>query len=388
VTDWTPPPGWEPVDWPPPGWELVKGGGIRPATPPRLRPVPERTRHLEYLELPELLARADRAPSTFLIDELWPADAYGVIGAEDKAGKTWAICDLAVSIATGTPWLGRFACEQGPVQILFGEGGPRGLHRRLDAVCRERGLAIGQLDGRLRVALAVPRLTNAVHLQEIADELADHPARAVLLDPFYLAAPAGKGADLYAMGEALGAIQAVSQDAGAALVTSVHWNKTGEGTGARRFSGVGPGAWGRVLGSAGVEQRHTDADGASIVTLRWEFSGGEIADTAFRMRRRVWAADRHDLRSPLTYEVEVTDEGVPIVAGLEGLSPAARRVLTALGTEPTTVREIGDVLARDGQGPPLKPRTIQRGLQALADAGLADGEKGDGVTAPARWWRL
>jgi len=46
----------------------------------------------------------------WLIQGLWPADAYGVLAAQEKAGKTWAALDLAVSVATGQPWLDHFAC--------------------------------------------------------------------------------------------------------------------------------------------------------------------------------------------------------------------------------------------------------------------------------------
>jgi AAA domain len=46
----------------------------------------------------------------WLIQGLWPADAYGVLAAQEKAGKTWAALDLAVSVATGRPWLDHFAC--------------------------------------------------------------------------------------------------------------------------------------------------------------------------------------------------------------------------------------------------------------------------------------
>ena len=41
----------------------------------------------------------------------WPADAYGVMGAEDKAGKTWAVLDLAVSVVGGTPLFGSLPVE-------------------------------------------------------------------------------------------------------------------------------------------------------------------------------------------------------------------------------------------------------------------------------------
>ena len=96
-------------------------------------------------------------------------------------------------------------------------------------------------------------------------ELAAHPAALVIVDPLYLAvAGAATGADLYGMGAVLAGIQAVCQHAGAALVVVTHWNKTGEGRGAKRISGVGPGAWGRVLASVGTTQAAFEPDEVDV----------------------------------------------------------------------------------------------------------------------------
>jgi hypothetical protein len=62
-------------------------------------------------DLAAVLARvATAGPPAWLIQGVWPRDAYGVFAAEDKAGKTWAMLDLACSVAAGVPWLGHFAC--------------------------------------------------------------------------------------------------------------------------------------------------------------------------------------------------------------------------------------------------------------------------------------
>lgn len=65
--------------------------------------------------------------------------------------------------------------------------------------------------------------------------------------------------------------------------------------------------------------------------------------------------------------------------------PAARRILGVLGTspEPLTVRQVGDALAAQTDGP-LKQRTIQDALRTLADAGIAD-EMPSGPGKPALW---
>ena len=352
-----------------------------------------RGRGLVIEDLAEVLARVDAAgPPAWLVEGIWPRDAYGVFAAEDKAGKTWAILDLAVAVAAGAPWLGHFPCPpSGRVLVFLGEGGERAMVRRLRAVAAHHGVDLAELAELrlLRLCFRVPTLTSGEDLATIEAELADRPAALVVVDPLYLAVGAGAtGSNLYAMGAVLSAIQGVCQQAGAALVVVTHWNKTGEGTGAARISGVGPGAWGRVLASAGVAHRATDpATKASTVVLGVEVIGGELADTSFRVRRRVWADDPTDLASPLRYTVEVLPDTPPPSpgAGAEAsLRPSGQWVLAALraGGAMQTVKQLGDRTAADGH--PLKERTLQTALGELDAAGLATG------TEPApglpRYW--
>jgi len=354
------------------------------ADPPRVDEEAPRV-PLAVHDLADVLARvATAGEPKWLIDGLFPSDAYGVLGAEDKAGKTWAGLDLAVSVAAGVPWLDTFDCSQAPVLLFLGEGGERATIRRLEAMAASKNLKLADLP--LRLCFAVPRLTDREQLHAVAGEFAAHPPGLVLLDPLYLAAAGAKGSDLYAMGEILGNLQRLVQGAGAALVVLAHWNKTGTGNGADRFSGVGPGAWGRVLGSAAVEQRVTDPDGASNVLLHWRFTGSEIADRSFRMRRRV-RAESPELSSALTYEVLVTlDEGTEAAAGSTGLSPSRTRVLDALrlSGEMVSTAQIGDRIADDGRGFPLKHRTIQVSLQELEGLGLVEGT--EAAAGVARYW--
>jgi hypothetical protein len=335
----------------------------------------------------ELLGMVEEAPADWLIEGLWPQASYGVIGAEDKAGKTWAALDLAVSVATGTDWHGRFPCSQGGVLALLGEGGERAFHRRLEAICASKGVLMIDLEGRLRLRLVPTDISSADELRRLSFELSENPPAVVILDPLYLSMGDAKSSDLYGMGKVLRGLQVVCRRVNAALVVVTHWNKTGQGNGANRFTGVGPGAWGRVLASVAVESRAVDRDGRSTVTLGWEITGGEIADTRFRVRRRVRAADPLDLTSPLEYEVDVADEGEAV--GGEGPNLTQQRVLAALAgssaVAPLTVRLIGDALARDGKGMALKERTIQIALSKLQDAGRVQGAD-DGAGTPRRWW--
>ena len=207
-----------------------------------------------------------------------------------------------------------------------------------------------------------------------------------MLDPLYLAAAGASGSNLYDMGAVLQAIQGVCQHAGCALLVVTHWNKTGDGRGADRISGAGPAAWARVICSVSIQHRGGDPDGASTVLLGVELIGGEIADTRFRIRRRVQAEDPADLGAPLSYRVEVLagDDGQDLDPAAAGLSPSRQWVLAALqaGGAMQTVKQLGDRLAEAGR--PLKPRTIQTALGELEQTGLAQGsDEGNGR---ARYW--
>jgi hypothetical protein len=351
------------------------------------------SRTLQVRSIREILDELRNAGQrTWLVQRLWPGDAYGVLGAQDKAGKTWGLLDLAVSVASGTPWLGRFPCPNpGQVTMFLGEGGMPGTVRRLEAVAAHKGLELVDLP--LRLEFKAPNLGREEHLRFIAEELAAYPPRLMCLDPFYLTTGGRSGTNLNEMGELLASVQALCEDAGSALVVNVHWNKTGTGKGAERFTGVGPSAWGRVLGSASVEQSTVEADGKTTnVTLGWEFKGGEIADIAFRMRRRVWADDPDDLDSPLHYEVEITGEGVRAAVVAEGpgesLGYAQRRVIAAMrqGGKLLKVNTIGDGIAQDGLGSPLKVQTIRNALQGLERLGLVEGS--EEVPGLHRHWSL
>jgi hypothetical protein len=325
----------------------------------------------------------------WLVQGLWPADAYGVLAAQEKAGKTWAALDLAVSVATGQPWLDHFNCPTpGPVLVFLGEGGERATVRRIEAIATSKGVDPDQLADQLRLCFRVPRLAApgaGSELAAIQAELAAHPAALVVLDPLYLAAAGASGSSLYDMGAVLQAIQGVCQQAGCALLVVTHWNKTGDGRGADRISGAGPAAWARVICSIAVHYRGSDPDGASSIVLEVELIGGELADTRFRIRRRIHAEDPADLGAPLSYAVEVLavdDEDLDPAAA--ALSKSRQWVLTALraGWDLQTVKQLGDRLAQAGH--PLKPRTIQTALGELEAAGLAAGsEEGNGR---ARYW--
>jgi hypothetical protein len=334
-------------------------------------------------------ARADAASDVrWLARPIWPGDAYGMLAAGWKVGKTWFVWDLAVSVASGGAWLGAYPVEtQGPVLMFLGEGGERKMTRRGRAVAEAKGLKLEDLP--IRACHRAPNLTSADHLEQIRREVRQSRPVLVIVDPLYLAAGNANSADLFAMGDVLVGLQVVCQETGAALVIAHHWNrKTGIGDGPDRMTGAGPAEWGRVLVSVSVKHKVTKPDHSTVATLAVTFMGDEIPDTELHLRRRVWADDPDDLASPLHYEVEVlAGTSEEATAGTAALRPSQRRVLAVLRTagDWLDVREIGDRLAVDDSGlSPLRKRTIQDSLKALSEAGLACP---DGAGPTAHKWR-
>lgn len=345
---------------------------------------------LVFESIGDVLDRVDSSPPPcFLARPVWPADAYGVVGASMKAGKTWLDLDLAVATAARTAWLGHFPIERsGPVLLFLGEGGPRKMMRRMRAVAAFHNVKLRDLP--IRLCFRSPHLTRAEHLEAMRAEIEANRPVLVVLDPLYLAARGANASQLNEMGVHLEAIQTLCQRVGAALVVIHHFNRQ-EGRGLARLSGAGPAEWGRVIVTAEVKSTRTDTEtGESVVTLELAFAGDEIPETTFRIRRRVRAEDKDDLSSPLTYSVEIL-EGDQVPDDDEaGLRPAARRVLAVLNAaapEWLGTHEIGDRLAVDESGQsPLKVRTIQDSTKALVDRELVETRRD--VAGNAYQWRM
>ena len=65
---------------------------------------------------------SDEIAERWLVEQLWCASSVGVIGGAPKCAKTWLGLDMALSVATGTPCLGKYAVpEPGPVLVYLAE---------------------------------------------------------------------------------------------------------------------------------------------------------------------------------------------------------------------------------------------------------------------------
>ena len=93
----------------------------------------------------QLEPRAER--QRWLIEQLWADQAVGIVGGAPKSCKSFCALDLAVSVASGAPCLGRFQpAQQGRVLLFAGEDPPELVRERLAGIARSTDRQLEQLD--------------------------------------------------------------------------------------------------------------------------------------------------------------------------------------------------------------------------------------------------
>jgi hypothetical protein len=86
---------------------------------------------------------SDELAERWLVEQLWCARSVGVIGSAPKSAKTWLGLDMALSIATGTPCLGKYAVPKpGLVFIYLAEDALLVVRERIEGMARHRGIEL------------------------------------------------------------------------------------------------------------------------------------------------------------------------------------------------------------------------------------------------------
>jgi hypothetical protein len=139
---------------------------------------------------PDLLpvVRVDQIPCQenaprWLVDQLWGDSSVGVIGGAPKCSKTWLGLDLALSVATGTACLGRYAVPRpGPVLVYLAEDALAVVRQRVEGMARHRGLGLACVDLHVITAPSL-RLDREPHRRQLLETAQRLRPRLLLLDP-------------------------------------------------------------------------------------------------------------------------------------------------------------------------------------------------------------
>ena len=125
----------------------------------------------------------DMPTHRWLVEDLWGRGAVGIVGGAPKCCKSWLGLDIALSVASGTPCLGRFPVTRaGPTLVYLAEDAAPMVRERILGICNHRRLDIETLDlhlidtPSLRLDLDADRTSLAAAVETIRPKL-------LLLDP-------------------------------------------------------------------------------------------------------------------------------------------------------------------------------------------------------------
>src|SRR5947208_15128330 len=93
---------------------------------------------IEIIDGRELMRRAGkrREDEIWLVDDWLPERSLFLMAGESHAGKSMVLLELAVSVASGRPFLGQHRVNQGPVLIVAAEDEPELVGERIDLAWR------------------------------------------------------------------------------------------------------------------------------------------------------------------------------------------------------------------------------------------------------------
>ena len=145
-----------------------------------------------------------------------------VLASSSKAGKTWMLLDLAMSVATGKPWI-KFATCQGRVLFLNFEIQRPFLKSRIEALQQHRQAGcLGNLDiWNLRGHL----MEFGDMAAEIVRRTADRSYSLIILDPIYKAMAGSDENASGNVGSLCNQLERISHRTGAAVVFAHHFPK-------------------------------------------------------------------------------------------------------------------------------------------------------------------
>lgn len=176
----------------------------------------------------------------WLVDESWVDGSVGFISGRSKSYKTWIALDLALSIVSGSDFLGRYQVRRtGPVLLIQEEDPSSVLQDRLRLVGQNKGMMPKIVESREDfIKIEYPEFPlHIINLQgfslgstekvaQVRKLIAEINPVMVILDP--LIVMLGQGIDEYKANEVATVLQSIKmwrEEFGCSVVIVHHWNK-------------------------------------------------------------------------------------------------------------------------------------------------------------------
>ncbi len=119
----------------------------------------------------------------WLIQSVWGQSAVGIIGGAPKCCKSWLGLDMAVSVASGTPFLDHFSVQSpGKALVFLAEDAISAVRSRIEAICDHRQIVMDKLE-LYAITASTLRLDLDCDQKRLTATLAALKPRLLILDP-------------------------------------------------------------------------------------------------------------------------------------------------------------------------------------------------------------
>lgn len=153
--------------------------------------------YLQFETFEEVMSSLDSGPS-WAIPGFWMNRSHGIVAGQPKSFKSTLVMDLALSIATGKPFLGKYPVETtGPVIYIQNENSSRIMRDRFEKMIHSKNAGGSVSTDPLSVQFPEQihfhmlnqksfMLSSEDHQEIIEEKIAEIKPQLVIFDPLYL----------------------------------------------------------------------------------------------------------------------------------------------------------------------------------------------------------
>lgn len=308
------------------------------------------TMPLEFVSYDKFLATP--LPKTmWTVEGVWSHEAHGLIAGEPKSYKSLIATDLAVSVASGTKFLGHFPVpETGPV-IIIQEENPAWMFRdRMEKIVHSRGLGgHASMNGNylsVKTPETLPiqvmnnrgfNLLSDDHRGWLEEQIQQARPKLVILDPIYLMTP---GVDENSASEMIPVLKwllTLKQEHSVGILIIHHYNKPRDGenrSAGNRISGTN--AFYRWFESAVYLEKMSYPGRVKLTAehrgaapgdaLQIDFDMGDLGDPHYEVELEFHKNEAPDSFRKMLIRVVETEPGITTTGAAEKLESTTDRV--------------------------------------------------------------
>ena len=90
-------------------------------------------------------------PVEWLVEGIWQEHGGGFVMGDPGTGKSWLLMDIAICMATGAPWLGKYPVKPGNTYMVVEEGNIDDVYSCYHRLLKGHGITPAAVDGKIAI---------------------------------------------------------------------------------------------------------------------------------------------------------------------------------------------------------------------------------------------